>query len=210
MGLTQKMCVLAISCMLLMATSVSAETFDVSVDIQESDAAEFIVWQLVDGEAFPDDPFSTGSSSLVYTVTLTDVGGGDKVFLGDHYYAIDVSPNGIGQLNVLIEYEDLQNSNGTPGDETGLEIKGIATVVKAMADESELVLEREVLRDIDNTTVLASTLETFPSGFMRMYVGLATGDPDADPSEPADAVPFTPADAAGPYAGQITLTASQP
>ena len=194
--------------LLVLSPLAGAEDFPISVNIPPAQTADFVVWKLADGQPFPTVPET--SNAIAFTTTLDSNLG---VFFADNFYAIDVSPQGgAGQLNVLATYTDTGNPNGTPGDDTGLEIKGIATAVKAdPVTNNEVQLYRQLLRDVTggaDDLVLATTLEATPPGFMRLYVGLATGDPLL--LEPTDAEPFNVGDIPGDYTGTLTLTATAP
>lgn len=186
---------------MLFSSPAFSNPFPVNVEIEGASTANYVLWKLIPGQPFPSDP-ETGTSLDFTTTYDSDLG----VYFGDQFFAIDVAPQGAGQLNVLVQYTDTENPNGAPNDGSGLGIKGIATVVNAdPATNDETELAKEVLADINNTTIFASQLV---GGFMRMYVGLATGDPLNN--EPADAVPFNAGDVPGFYRGTITLTVSQP
>lgn len=189
---------------LLFNSPVFSNPFPVNVEIEGASSANYVVWKLLPGQPFPSTP--QAGTSLDFTTTYNT---GLGVYFGDEFFAIDVAPIGAGQLNVLIQYTDTENPNGSANDGTGLGIKGIATVVKAdPVTHNEAELSKKVLQDINNTTIFASQLLAAPAGFMRMYVGLATGDPLNN--EPAAAVPFNAGDKPGFYRGTITLTVSQP
>jgi hypothetical protein len=197
---------------------VSSEDFIIEVDIPQADSANFLVWKLTDGQPFPANP--EASNTLNFTTTLTQFEGGDSAFLGDNFYALDIFPTGgAGLLNVNVTYADTQNQNGPLNDGSGIGGKGIATVVRAPIEIDtqnpaffdEVQLSRTLLQDVP-AIILASDIEDplARASFMRMYVGLATGDPAATPPEPAGAVPFNLADQPGIYSGLLTLTVSQP
>lgn len=217
----KKLCllVLTVAIFALVAIGqVSSEDFIIEVDIPQADSANFLVWKLVAGQPFPANPEQ--SNTLNFTTTLTQFQDGASAFLGDNFYAIDVFPTGgAGLLNVNVTYADTQNQNGSLNDGTGIGGKGIATVVRAPIEIDsqnpaffdEAQLSRTLLQDVP-AIIFASDIEDpqARASFMRMYVGLATGDPAATPPEPVGAVPFNLADQPGLYSGLLTLTVSQP
>lgn len=217
----KKLCllVLTVAIFALVAIGqVSSEDFIIEVDIPQADSANFLVWKLVAGQPFPANPEQ--SNTLNFTTTLTQFQDGSSAFLGDNFYAIDVFPTGgAGLLNVNVTYADTQNQNGSLNDGTGIGGKGIATVVRAPIEIDsqnpaffdEAQLSRTLLQDVP-AIIFASDIEDpqARASFMRMYVGLATGDPAATPPEPVGAVPFNLVDQPGLYSGLLTLTVSQP
>ena len=193
--------------MFVLSSLATAEVFPVTVYIEPSSTANYVVWKLHDGADFPDDPET--STALTFSMNL-ETFGDESAFLADEYYAIDVSPTGAGQMNVLIQYADTGNPNNDPTK--GLGARAIGTVVKSQTVDpfGELQLERATLLDLHNMQIFASDLENDEggfSGFMRMYVGIASGDLTKLPPEPLE--PFNPGDKSGNYTGTITLTATQ-
>ena len=181
--------------MLAGRTPAWTDTFPVSVTIPAANSATFTVSKVINNQFQ-----ATGNNNLSFTTTFDAE---NNTFLGDFFYAIDVAPGGgAGGVDIDIDYADTSVN-------TGLGTHAIGTVVKATSNpaDGEQLLKREILDDLNNVTIFGNQVT---GGFMRMYVGLATGDPDASPAEPASAVPFNTGDAPGLYSGTLTLTAVQP
>ena len=189
---------LAVGVMFGLSAIARAETFSIEVQIDAASSADFVVWQITDPNSFPTTEFP--STTLPIDVTLTeffDPVTGDSIgfaFLGQQFYAIDVFPTGgAGAVNVEISYSDISNPNG--GTLNGLGVKAIGTVVRVTdpngtpdvyTDDQETVMDRDILYNIGQI-FSASTIANNEAGRMRMYGGLTTGDPDANPPEPAAA-----------------------
>ena len=180
----------------------SANPVAVTADVPASQATSYVIWKFFPNQGWPDDPET--SNALNFTTTLdTSLG----VYFADNWYAIDVYPDTYS--NITIQYTETENPNGVLGDGSGLSHRGIATVnKKAWGSGPESTLRKEVFGDINNVTFPASQFSATPGGFMRLYIGLATGNPALN--EPGNAVPFTVADASGNYRGTITLTITAP
>lgn len=189
-------------CGLLMASTASAQTvqdFFLTAEIPAASSVSFNVSEVDLGPPITFTPVS--STSLTFTMNLN---AGLGIYLPETFYAIDVaSGGGAGNPNVLLEYVDTNNPNGSVGA-NGLSAKGVATVVRVSGSEgsqTETEVEKDTLGGISGTTVTSADLA---GGFMRLYLGIATGDT----SDPTGAEPFTNADQPGLYQGTITLTAT--
>jgi len=132
-----------------------------------------------------------------------------QIFLPDHFFSIDVgyvyTISGAPITKIVISYKDTSTNILGP--------KATATFVKKKFKVAETIPGDLVL----GGKVLLSKINTLPQlnisdlggGWLRAYIGLANMDSTVDPSvrDPADAKPFVPGDAPGPYTGQITISA---
>ena len=59
------------------------------------------------------------------------------------------------------------------------------------------------MSDLMGTTVYADDIK---GGWLRIYFGIATGDPNAIPPEPPGTKTFSPADPGGSYTGVFTVS----
>ena len=208
---------LAIGVVFALSAVARAETFSIEVNIEPASSADFVVWQFTDPNQFPQAPFTSRTLPINAVLTeFVDPVTGDSTgfaFLGQEFYAIDVFPTGgAGAVNVEISYSDISNPNG--GTLDGLGVKAIGTVVRVTdpngtpdvyTDDTETILDRDILYNIGQF-YSAATIANGEGGRMRMYVGLTTGDPDANPPEPAAAEVFNPGDVPGDYTGNLTLS----
>jgi hypothetical protein len=136
----------------------------------------------------------------------------NSIWLPNHFFAIDVAPSGGGgSVSTAVTYTEGNNPNSaTTGH--GLGYKSTATFVKVSGTPaSEAVLTSisgGKMRLIDlHAQPIASSLVA--GGYLRIYVGIVAKDPAAVPLDPANSEPFTNADAAGPYNGQLLVSATQ-
>jgi len=191
----KKILAVAISILTMLATTGSAEDFNVSVDIPAANSANFIVFKVTDPNNFPKDPIAT--ANLAFTTTLNTQ---YNTFLGNEYYAINVQPTGgAGNVSLLFFYwEGAMPAGQTNG------LGGKATVsVSAVnpATNGETSVYKRSLNDCRFTTVRESAI---PSGqYMRVYIGLANGQEDAA----LGVTPFTTGDKPGDYSGTLMITA---
>lgn len=141
----------------------------------------------------------------------------NNIFLPDNYYAIDVGVNGVYPNNgqITVAYTDVLNPNATLLTRDGLRSHGTATFKKV-----EITGTNPDGSPIETETTLGAgkyllgslppgvTFTSLRGGWLRLYVGLVTLDPDADIPDPTGSQAFTPADMGGDYQGYITLTFS--
>ncbi len=194
--------------LVMVSTSVSyAQSkvdFLVTAEIPAASSVSFNVASVNPGPPITFTPIAT--TSLNFDMALNASLG---IYLPTSFFAIDVAPTGgAGTPDVQIEYTDTNNPNSSIG-KNGLAAKGVATVVQvvggpAPSDQSENPLEKETLGGINGTTISAATIS---GGFMRLYLGIATGEVGVDP---AGAEVFTNSDNPGSYEGTLTLTATLP
>ena len=127
-------------------------------------------------------------------------------WIGDHAFSIDVTPaGGVGIPDVYVNYASGSNPN-SPGP--GLESHMIVTFAR-LAGEGKTLEDRllaahgprKVLSAVKNEHVAPTDLG---NGFLRMYLGLATGAQ----GEPAGSTPFTKQDKPGDYDCTFSISAT--
>jgi hypothetical protein len=187
----------------VMAATTFVGTFPVTADIPPATSVSFVVSQVDVNNHFT----SNGSNNLTFPVSLDpDL----KIYTPAYTFAIDVATSGgAGNPDVLIQYSNNNNPNGTG---PGLDIHGVSTVQKvvgATGDQTVTNLKSATLGDMNNYNVLKTALV---GGFMRVLVGLSTGNtnPLDGPIDPPNVIPFTNGDLSGTYTGTLTLTATLP
>lgn len=132
----------------------------------------------------------------------------DGVWLPKHFFAVDVgATGGAGSPSVTMTYTEGVNPN-TPGK--GLGWKSTATFVRVEGpdgDQTEVPLTafgpKKLLKDLAGLVIPEAQII---GGFLRVYLGIVSGDPAAN--DPVGAEPFTNADAAGKYEGTLVISAT--
>ncbi|MCD4779416.1 MAG: hypothetical protein K8S27_02555 [Candidatus Omnitrophica bacterium] len=198
--------VIVSAALMLSIQAAHAQTFTVAAEVPVATSATFSVSRVTNAG----NTWTAHGTNLDFgALVLVDVAAaGDPpqyVFLADDvFYAIDIGSNGVGNPDIDISYLDTANPNGTPGDNTGLEVHGSVSWAQVIQGTPDTV---NVLGGSNyGTTNSVSgeiTDESIATGFFRVMVGMATGDEIYGPL-----APFSPADAAGIYSGTLTLTAT--
>ncbi|MBF0485667.1 MAG: hypothetical protein HQL16_04030 [Candidatus Omnitrophica bacterium] len=153
-------------------------------------------WTAVTGTALSFDPMTFNTTN--------------GIFLPDHFFAIDAASSGTtGAPTVTMTYVEGTNPNGTGH---GLGWKTSASFWKVTGSgtattETGLTLGRKMLKDLAGTTVAPTDIT---GGWLRMYVGINTGDSTAVPPFTTDMEVFSNADKAGTYTGTLSVTATTP
>lgn len=149
-----------------------------------------------------------GSQTLDFgTLTFAP---GPGIFLSDHFYAIDVGavntattpPSPAAGLvgTVSVTYVD--------GLVRGIGNKAIATYVKvtgAPGSQTEAIFARHTLLASNGGNISPTS---FSGGFLRIYVGINTGEIFAQFPVETTGSPFTTGDAPGQYTGTLTLSST--
>ncbi|MCA9406456.1 MAG: hypothetical protein KC684_07960 [Candidatus Omnitrophica bacterium] len=132
------------------------------------------------------------------------------VFFPDHFFAIDVATaGGAGQPTTTISYLDGNNPNAPFN---GLGWKTSATFVRVSGPDNAQVEDfltnhgpKKLLKDLNGETI--SGAEIF-GGYLRIYVGIVTLDPNAIVLDPPEAEVFSVADTPGNYDGTLTISST--
>ena len=186
------------------AQAASKTDFFVSASIPAASSVSFNVSEVDAGPPIKFTPIAT--TNLNFKMSLNSKLG---IYLPATFFAIDVAPTGgAGTPDVLVDYVDTNNPNAAIG-KNGLAKKGVASVAivtggPTPADQKETTLLNKTLGDINGTTVTSAKIS---GGFMRLYLGIVTGDPATTPS---GGEVFTNSDNPGSYEGTLTLTATLP
>lgn len=192
------------------ATSNSAQTqteqFIVSATVPQATGISINASRVVDNN------FSPVSSSILSFDPLAfneELG----IFLprDGQYYAIDVgSVGGAGKPEVVVTYNDGLSPNGS-GD--GLGKRATATFLEVVQEgnqQSEVPISavsptKKLLEDVSGIRVRSNDL---PDGFLRIYLGVYTGDQSGTFPDPAGGAPFTLDDEPGEYTGTLVISAT--
>lgn len=125
------------------------------------------------------------------------------ISLPKYYFAIDVGLTGGFDPTKTISIECTKNE-GPPGAEGGLGDRATITYVKTKKQRrktKDYILDKKLLKE-DKSIQLWEVL----GGWLRMYVGVVTKDPEAVPPDPPQSKLFTPADPAGAYTAGIKIS----
>jgi hypothetical protein len=131
-----------------------------------------------------------------------------KIWLPDHYFAIDVgTTGGGGSTDTTVTYEEGSNPNSTSTGH-GLGWKSTATFMKVVGS-TETGLSghgpKKMLKDLSGERILPAEVA---GGYLRIYVGVVSKDPKATFLDPDASEPFTNVDMHGTYNGTLRVTAT--
>jgi len=150
----------------------------------------------------------TGDQDLNFGIMSFDEGTG--TFLPPFIYAVDVGPvnaagdPAAGLVNTVgVTFDEDPHPNGTG---KGLGSKATLTYVEvtgAPGAQTETVFNRKLLNN-----VVSAAPGDFDAGFLRLYVGIFTGEVFATFPVSTDGEPFVTSDVPGSYTGTLTLSAT--
>lgn len=134
---------------------------------------------------------------------------------GKKFFAIDLSPSdGTGNPapanygSVAFVYGNNTVPAGQVADE-GLNKRGTITVVKVVGAQGSQTEQALIsARAIGVGSIPSVTSAQASGGFLRIYVGLSTGEQNNGVPVASNSVPFTNADKPGTYTGTLTITAT--
>jgi hypothetical protein len=132
------------------------------------------------------------------------------IWLPDHFFAVDVGAvGGAGAPDVTVTYTEGANPNDP---DNGLGWKSTATFVQVTGegeDQTETALTahgpKKLLKDVNGELINDTEIQ---GGFLRIYLGIVTNDPNATFPDPAGAENFTNEDAPGDYDGTLLVSAT--
>ncbi len=187
------------------ALAASVGTFPIAVSIPAATSVTFNVAKVTGSGPtlkFEKNP----SENLDFTVNYDTT---NNIYLANQYFAIDLAPDGSATYSsITFSYTGETNP---VGQTNGLGVKATMSPVKVVGS-TETALSGFGVR-------LGGTLPTITNdqvsgGFLRVYVGLATGETiggtGADKNDPKipGSAPFTAADKVGNYGGTFKITAT--
>jgi hypothetical protein len=186
-------------------TSWAATTFTVSATVPVATGISIAV-SSVNSTTNVFTTLPAGTTALSFDPMTFNTTNG--IYLPNHYFALDFgTTGGAGTPDVTLTYNEGTNPNGTTN---GLGFKTVATFAKEVVGSggatTETITSLGKMRLID----LVGTHEPFTAispGFLRIYLGIWTGNPSAVPPDPASGQPFTNGDAPGTYTGSLVVTA---
>jgi hypothetical protein len=129
----------------------------------------------------------------------------NKIYLPDHYFAIDIGPNGAGATSATVSYTEGANPNAATGGH-GLGWKTTATFKKIVGTtESDMAAHPVRLLKTLSTAENITSAE-IGNGFLRVYLGIVANPTAA--GVPAGAEVFSGADKVGNYTGSLVVSAT--
>jgi len=204
---------------LLVAASVEvfAEQFPITANIPAATKVIFTVAQVTPGNT----PVFANNGSL--NLNFATAGEGMKydlangVWAGSRFFAIDVAPATADNIpapgnygSITFSYGSNSVPAGQPADE-GLNKRATFTAVRVQGGTGNQT-ETQVIttRAIGVGAIPSLTNADVVGGFLRLYVGLSTGELQTGTQNPvaANSKPFTNADRPGNYTGVLTVTAT--
>jgi hypothetical protein len=182
-----------------------AETFPVTAEVPAADTAVFTVFQVTGDGTDPSDWTEQASGFTDLDFGMLSYNSGLGIFLADHFWVIDVGVNGAGNPDVTVTYTEGNNPNSP---NPGLGGHGVISFTRMETDGVTETQNPLFSSDFGGCSPCNVDETDIDGGWLRMGVGLATGDPDL---EEDDATPFTAADAPGEgpdaYAGSFLVSA---
>lgn len=184
--------------------AVDTGVFDITAEIPSATKIAFVVYRVEEGQ--PWENLGEGSQTLAYQLEYDSPTG---KWLPLKYYIIDIASRdalnnpAVGTPNLQVSYTDTNNpnNNNSPGGGTGLEAKGIITVVNVVGAPGSQT-ENEVYKNTFSTITTSRPFSktSFPLGFPRFYLAISDGVGTGEA--------FTNSDTPGSYEGTITITAT--
>lgn len=192
---------------LLIGVPVFAQvSFFINANLPASNTASFAVSRVLVGPPLTFQPQPAGTVNLNFGTLALDPVNGIFVTSPAHYWVIDVGSNGAGMPDILADYTDTASPNGALNNGEGLGGRANFNYAEIVTNPDLSQTTNDIATvALDDVQSLAIPETAFSDGFLRMSVGLATGDP-AGPT--TDATPFTAADQPGAYTGTLTVTAT--
>ncbi len=210
----KKLFLLTVLAVALSASAAFAAAFPITATIPAATTVKFIVSEITPAVAggnpiFASHPslslnFATAGSGMKYDAA-------NGIWAGDRFFAIDLAPVTSGDVpapgtygSVAFSYSANVVPSGQDATE-GLNKRATLTAVKVVGTS-----ETELRKGAIGNTFSALSNADVAGGFLRVYVGLATGETAVGGTTPLipGSVPFTNADKPGTYTGTLTITAT--
>jgi hypothetical protein len=185
-----------------------AADFPITAVIPAATTVKFVVSEVTPGPTpvFVSHPsfsldFSTAGTGMSYDLT-------NGIWVGSRFFAIDLATTKADGTPAPGTYGSVSFSYGGnvvpagQGASEGLNKRATLTAVKVNSDSTETSLRKGAI----GNAFASLTNADVAGGFLRVYVGLATGETGANAIP--GSVPFTNADKPGTYTGTLTITAT--
>lgn len=194
------------------AAGSSTGVFPLQVTIPSATQVNFIVSQ-VEGSTFSPHTgnflnFDAAGAGMKYDTV-------NNVWVGSRYFAIDFSPSDgtnpapANYGTISFNYSSNVVPAGQPADEGLNKRATIAASRVEGATGSQTEIPVITARAVGVGAIPSLTGADAQGGFLRVYVGLSTGELDGTGNPvAANSKPFTNGDKGGVYTGQLTITAT--
>lgn len=190
---------------LIVAPVYAQVNFFVDAELPASNGATFAVSQVDPGPPIVFTAMPAGFTALDFGLLSLDPV--NSIFLPDYFWVIDVGVNGAGGADVQFAYTDTANPNGALNNGHGLGGHGTISYAEVVTNpdlsQTTNVIRGEALQQSNTSGGIDET--DYQNGFLRLSVGIATGDPLL---QEGNATPFTSLDQPGTYSGTLTITAT--
>jgi len=187
------------------ATFPSGTSFTVQASVPRSSGIGITVNSV---DAATSKIFTPVATTTLDFGTLSFVSG-PNIYLPDHFFVLDIAPlaGGAGLPDTTFTYTE---GSKPVGQVNGLGTKSSITYAKEVFTTSstppaETILTSEGPQVMKNVSAKHIPSTDVPGGWLRAYVGVCSGNPATDPTGCA---PFTNADQAGAYSGQLVVTST--
>ncbi|MCB9757895.1 MAG: hypothetical protein H6753_05685 [Candidatus Omnitrophica bacterium] len=210
----KKLFLLTVLAVALSASAAFAAAFPITATIPAATTVNFIVSEVTPPATAGGNPVFASYPSL--NLNFATAGQGMKydtkngIWTGDRFFAIDLAPVTAGGVPAPGTYGSISFSyaaNVVPAGQAateGLNKRATLTAVKVVG-----TTETQLRNGAMGNTFSSLSNADVAGGFLRVYVGLATGETTTGgaPVVPGS-VPFTNADKPGTYTGTLTITAT--
>lgn len=184
------------------------ETFTIQATVPNATGATINAYSVPSGGG----SWTSVSTTLNFGSLTYDSENG--IYLPGHYYVLEVAPQGgSGLPSVTATYTEGANPNDSVS-KNGLGWKATATFLKTVwvgpgpGDTQESPLSthgpKKLLKDLSSGEQILDSELT--GGWLRIYVGVVSKDPDADYPDPGNAEVFSNSDMPGAYDGTLHIS----
>lgn len=204
----KKLLVLTALAVAVIGKAAFAADFPITATIPAATTVKFVVSEITPGPTpvFTDHPsfnlnFDTAGTGMSYDAD-------NGIWVGSRFFAIDLATTKADGTPAPGTYGSISFSYGgqvVPAGQSateGLNKRATLTAVRVNADATETTLRKGAIGNVFTSL----TNPDVAGGFLRVYVGLATGE--TGPAEVPGSVPFTNGDKPGTYTGTLTITAT--
>jgi len=208
---------IAVLAVFAIGTAARAEVFPITATIPAATKVNFVVSQVTPGAT----PAFAANGSL--NLNFSTAGGGmsfdttNGIWTGSRFFAIDLAPATAADIPAPGNYGSITftyGANTVPAGQPAAEGLNKRATIAAVRVSGAIGAQTETpvipARAIGVGTIPSLTQSDVAGGFLRVYVGLATGELVAGTTTPvaANSVPFTNGDTPGTYTGTLTITAT--
>lgn len=206
----KKLFILTVLAVAFMGKMAFAAAFPITATIPAATTVNFVVSEVTPGAT----PVFTSHAGLNLNFATAGTGmsfdATNGIWVGSRFFAIDLAPSTAAGVPAPGNYGSVSfaySANVVPAGQSateGLNKRGTLTAVRVNGDASETKLRSGAL----GNTFTNLTNTDIAGGFLRVYVGLATGEAVGGVPVVPGSVPFTNADKPGTYTGTLTITAT--